>query len=93
MRLAYSESNLKTIDLANVSFDEKMERATVALPESLAQGSEIQLIIKHSRDLTDELMGLYYPIWTAHLSLLTRVIDKVTITRHTKMKERKGVTL
>lgn len=55
--VALSETHVKVVDLANVSFDTKMERATVALPESLTQGSTINLTIKHSRALTDELMG------------------------------------
>ncbi|GJJ09825.1 hypothetical protein Clacol_004049 [Clathrus columnatus] len=55
-----SESSTNVVALENVSYDEDVERTTVTLPQALKQGSSIRLSIKHSRELTNELMGYYF---------------------------------
>ncbi|KAF8590749.1 leucyl aminopeptidase [Ramaria rubella] len=57
----YSEA-LKTeqVETANLSLDDKAERATVQSSNPLAKGSKVQLRMRFGAKLTGDMMGYYY---------------------------------
>ncbi|GJJ10151.1 hypothetical protein Clacol_004377 [Clathrus columnatus] len=58
--LTYPDGSTRQIHLENLTFNERIEQASLTLPTTLKGGSKAVLLIHYKCPLTDELKGYYY---------------------------------